>query len=45
MNSNRYNVRNIAGKYYLYFGDEQVMTSECGIHQSYGSYRLNPAPS
>ena len=28
MNSNGYNVRNIAGKYYLYFGDEQVMTSE-----------------
>ena len=28
MNQNGYNVRNIAGKYYLYFGDEQVMTSE-----------------
>ena len=28
MNSNGYNVRNIAGKYYLYFGDEQVMTPD-----------------
>lgn len=28
MNSNGYNVRDIAGKYYLYFGDEQVMTPD-----------------
>ena len=28
MNNNGYNVRNIAGKYYLYFGDEQVMTPD-----------------
>ena len=28
MNSNGYNVRNIAGKYYLYLGDEQVMTPD-----------------
>ena len=28
MSSNGYNVRNIAGKYYLYFGDEQVMTPD-----------------
>ena len=28
MNSHGYNVRNIAGKYYLYFGDEQVMTPD-----------------
>ena len=28
MNSNGYNVRNIAGKYYLYFGDEPVMTPD-----------------
>ena len=28
MNSNGYNIKNIAEKYYLYFGDEQVMTSE-----------------
>jgi hypothetical protein len=28
MNQNVYNIKNIAGKYYLYFGDEQVMTSE-----------------
>ena len=28
MNNNVYNIKNIAGKYYLYFGDEQVMTSE-----------------
>ena len=28
MNNNLYNIKNIAGKYYLYFGDEQVMTSE-----------------
>lgn len=34
MNNNVYNIENIAGKYYLYFGDEQVLTartSECSI--------------